>query len=97
MKTTLLHKILLETNKDQTMSFLIKALFTKKELKELENRLKIFQLLLKGKTQREISEILNVGIATVTRGANAFATESIFKINSNIIETLIKTKFKTND
>ena len=97
MKTTLLHKILLETNKDQTMSFLIKALFTKKELKELENRLKIFQLLLKGKTQREISEILNVGIATVTRGANTFETESIFKINSNIIETLRKTKFETND
>ena len=59
MKTTLLHKILLETNKHQTMSFLMKALFTKKELKELENRLKIFQLLLKGKTQREISETLN--------------------------------------
>ena len=97
MKTTLLHKILLETNKDQTMSFLMKALFTKKELKELENRLKIFQLLLKGKTQREISEILNVGIATVTRGANTFETESIFKINSNIIETLRKTKFETND
>ena len=97
MKETLLLKILLETNKDQTMSFLMKALFTKKELKELENRLKIFQLLLKGKTQREISEILNVGIATVTRWANTFETESIFKINSNIIETLIKTKFKTND
>jgi TrpR family transcriptional regulator, trp operon repressor len=97
MKTTLLHKILLETNKDQTMSFLMKALFTKKELKELENRLKIFQLLLKGKTQREISEILNVGIATVTRGVNTFETESIFKINSNIIETLRKTKFETND
>ena len=97
MKTTLLHKILLETDKDQTMSFLMKALFTKKELKELENRLKIFQLLLKGKTQREISEILNVGIATVTRGANTFETESIFKINSNIIETLRKTKFETND
>ena len=70
MKTTLLHKILLETDKDKTMSFLMKALFTKKELKELENRLKIFQLLLKGKTQREISEILNVGIATVTRAVS---------------------------
>ena len=96
MKTTLLHKILLETDKDKTMSFLMKALFTKKELKELENRLKIFQLLLKGKTQREISEVLNVGIATVTRGANTFETESIFKINSNIIETLKNTKFEKN-
>ena len=97
MKSTLLHKILLETNNDQTMSLLIKALFTKKEIKELENRLKIFQLLLKGKKQREISEILNVGIATVTRGANTFETESIFKMNTIIIETLKKTKFEKND
>ena len=97
MKTKLLHKILLETNEDQNMSLLMKALFTKKELRELENRLKIFQLLIKGKTQREISEILNVGIATVTRGANTFETESIFKINSNIIETLKKNKFDKND
>jgi TrpR family transcriptional regulator, trp operon repressor len=97
MKAKLLHKILLETNEDQTMSLLMKALFTAKELKELENRLKIFQLLLKGETQREISELLNVGIATVTRGANTFETESIFKINSNIIETLKKNKFDKND
>tara|TARA_B110001452_G_C14874642_1_gene305750 strand:- start:88 stop:381 length:294 start_codon:yes stop_codon:yes gene_type:complete len=97
MNKLLLHKILLETNKDKTMGLLMKALFTKKELKELENRLKIFQLLLKGRTQREISEILNVGIATVTRGANAFESESIFKIKSNIIETLKKTKFDKND
>ena len=97
METKLLHKILLETNENQTMSLLMNALFTQKELKELENRLKIFQLLLKGKTQREISEILNVGIATVTRGANTFGTESVFKINSNIIETLKKNKFDKND
>ena len=97
MKTTLLHKILLETNKDKTMSLSYEGSIYKKELKELENRLKIFQLLLKGKTQREISETLNVGIATVTRGANTFEAENIFKINTNVIETLIKTKFKTND
>ncbi|MDC0093074.1 trp operon repressor [Alphaproteobacteria bacterium] len=97
MKAKLLHKILLETNEVQTMSLLMKALFTTKELKELENRLKIFQLLIKGETQREISELLNVGIATVTRGANTYETESIFKINSNIIETLKKNKFDKND
>jgi TrpR family transcriptional regulator, trp operon repressor len=97
MKETLLLKILLETNKYQTMSLLMRALFTKKELKELENRLKIFQLLLEGKTQREISETLNVGIATVTRGANTFEEENIFKINTNVIQTLAKTKFKKND
>ena len=97
MKETLLLKILLETNKDRTMSLLMRALFTKKELKELENRLKIFQLLLKGKTQREISETLNVGIATVTRGANTFEAENIFKINTNVIQTLTKKKKKKHD
>ena len=43
---------------------------------------KIFQMLLHGKKQREISEDLNVGIATVTRGSYAFENEEIFKIKS---------------
>ena len=51
-------KLLSETNKPEIMNLLLKALFTNKEIKELENRIKIFQLLLKGKKQREISEIL---------------------------------------
>ena len=97
MKATFLIKLLSETSKPEIMNLLLKALFTKKEIKEVENRIKIFQLLLKGKKQREISEILNVGIATVTRGANTFGTESIFKINSNIIETLKKYNFDKND
>ena len=60
------------------------------ELKELENRLKIFQLLLQGRKQREISEILNVGIATVTRGSYAFENEDFFKIKSNVLDILRK-------
>ncbi len=45
-------------------------------------------MLLHGKKQREISEDLNVGIATVTRGSYAFENEEIFKIKSNIIDIL---------
>ena len=93
MKTKLLTKLLTETNDVVTMTLLLKALFTSKELKELDNRLSIFQMLLKGKKQREISEELGVGIATVTRGAQAFENEEIFKIESNIINTLKKNKF----
>ena len=93
MKTNLLTKLLTETNDVIKMTLLLKALFTSKELKELDNRLSIFQMLLKGKKQREISEKLGVGIATVTRGAQAFENEKIFKIESNIIDTLKKNKF----
>ena len=97
MKATLLIKLLSETSKPEMIKLLLKALFTNKEIKELENRIKIFQLLLKGKKQREISEILNVGIATVTRGASALENEDIFKINSEIIQMLKTNKIDLND
>ena len=88
MNTNLLHQLLTETNNSKNMELFLKALFTNKELKELENRLKIFQMLLQGRKQREISEDLNVGIATVTRGSYAYENEDFFKINSNILDIL---------
>ena len=97
MNATLLIKLLSETSKPEMIKLLLKALFTNKEIKELENRIKIFQLLLKGKKQREISEILNVGIATVTRGASALENEDIFKVNSEIIQMLKTNKIDLND
>ena len=97
MKATFLIKLLSETSKPEIMNLLLKALFTNKEIKELENRIKIFQLLLKGKKQREISEILNVGIATVTRGASALEKEDIFKVNSEVIQILKTNKIDLND
>ena len=97
MKATLLIKLLSETSKPEMIKLLLKALFTNKEIKELENRIKIFQILLKGKKQREISEILNVGIATVTRGASALENEDIFKVNSEIIQMLKINKIDLND
>ena len=78
MNTNLLAKLLVNTNDLNNMKLLLKAIFTSKELKEFDNRLKIFQLLMQGQKHREISENLNVGIATVTRGSLAFEKEEIF-------------------
>ncbi len=88
MNTNLLAKLLVNTNDLNNMKLLLKAIFTSKELKEFDNRLKIFQLLMQGKKHREISENLNVGIATVTRGSIAFEKEEIFKMKTNIIDIL---------
>ena len=88
MNTNLLAKLLTNTNDINNMKLLLKALFTNKELKEFDNRLKIFQLLMHGKKHREISEDLNVGIATVSRGSLAFEKEKFFQIKSNIINIL---------
>lgn len=63
--------LLCHTHQPALMNELLDALWTDKERKEVENRLLIFRLLLQGNTQREIANQLNVGIATVTRGATA--------------------------
>ena len=96
MNTNLLAKLLTNTNDIKNMELLLKALFTSKELKEFDNRLKIFQLLMQGKKHREISEDLNVGIATVTRGSLAFEKEKIFQIKSNI-KDILRLKQNNND
>ena len=56
MNTNLLAKLLVNTNDLNNMKLLLKAIFTSKELKEFDNRLKIFQLLMQGQKHREISE-----------------------------------------
>lgn len=48
----------------------VESLFTPDEIDEFETRIKIVKLLLAGKPQRDIAEELNVGIATVSRGAS---------------------------
>ena len=45
MNTNLLAKLLVNTNDLNNMKLLLKAIFTSKELKEFDNRLKIFQML----------------------------------------------------
>ncbi|MEN6669156.1 Trp family transcriptional regulator [Psychrobacter sp. B38] len=56
---------------------LLKALLTDKEQHEIANRIRIFDLLERGATQRDISEQLGVGIATVSRGAKAIQNYDI--------------------
>ncbi len=52
----------------ETIEFL-KGILTEKELAEIVQRLQIVKLLKQGIAQREISEKLGVGIATITRGS----------------------------
>ncbi|WP_350559569.1 Trp family transcriptional regulator [Psychrobacter sp. CAL346-MNA-CIBAN-0220] len=56
---------------------LLSALLTDKEQLEIANRIRIFDLLERGVTQREISEQLGVGIATVSRGAKAMQNHDV--------------------
>lgn len=63
---------------------LFDAILTDKEQFELAKRLQIFALLQQGLPQREISERLEVGIATVSRGAKAYQTHQIDKLLPNL-------------
>ena len=92
-----LNTILTSINNKKNMSLFLEALLTRKELKELENRIKIFQLLMQGRKHREISEILNVGIATVTRGANALEKEKVFEKKIPILHKLKLIKNEKNE
>lgn len=49
----------------------MKDLFTPQEIDALAERWQLIQLLAKGVPQREIAELLNVSISTVTRGSRA--------------------------
>ena len=64
----LIEALLQVKNKDGMLD-LLKGLFTVGELTEISRRLKIIKLLKEGISQRDITERLKVGIATVTRGS----------------------------
>jgi Trp operon repressor len=55
----------------ETMEAVLAAVLTQKEIKEIENRLQIFEMLSQHIPQRDVAAALGVGIATVTRGAHA--------------------------
>lgn len=65
---------------------LFDAILTDKEQLELAKRLQIFALLQQGLPQREISERLEVGVATVSRGAKAYQTHQINELLPNLQE-----------
>lgn len=58
------------------MSAALDIILTYKEHEDVDKRLQIFHLLENKTAQREISKILGVGIATVTRGSKAMQTDS---------------------
>ncbi|WP_296405794.1 Trp family transcriptional regulator [Psychrobacter sp.] len=62
---------LAELSDRQEIQSLLAALLTDKELQDIANRVRIFDLLEQGVTQRVIAQQLGVGIATVSRGAIA--------------------------
>ena len=64
-------------NDSAAIERLFSALLTDKEQQEIANRIRIFDLLERGVTQREISEQLGVGIATVSRGAKAMQVHDV--------------------
>jgi len=55
---------------------LIQDIFTPQEISSLSERWQLIQLLVKGTSQREIAETLNVSISTVTRGSRALQASS---------------------
>jgi TrpR family transcriptional regulator, trp operon repressor len=60
---------LLQAKNKGDMLDLLKGLLTVGELTEIARRLKIVKMLKDGVSQRDISEKLKVGVATVTRGS----------------------------
>ena len=64
-------RLLCATHTPDSMAALLRALLTDSELHDMQTRLRIFNRLSAGTTQRDIAAELGVGIATVTRGAQA--------------------------
>ncbi len=75
-----LTSFLLEIRDGREMTELLRELLTPKELEEIPRRLQIVKQLKRGTPQREISESLGVGIATVTRGARVMNSKPFAKL-----------------
>ncbi len=65
------------SSKDEVIDFL-KIIMTKNELEVLSKRWRIIQLLIQGKTQRDISSALGVSLCKITKGAKVLKTEKSF-------------------
>lgn len=67
-------QLLLALADKKEMGNFLEVMLTAKEREMLAERLQIFELLRRGHTQRHIAQELGCGIATVTRGAQAYRT-----------------------
>ncbi len=63
----------------EEMEEALRELLSAGELLDVAKRLQIFEMLQEGVPQRQISEKLGVGIATVTRGSNAMKSRKKLK------------------
>ena len=70
----------LQVKNKADMLDLLKGLLTVGELTEISRRLEVVKLLKGGVSQREITEKLKVGIATVTRGSKEIKQGRFSKI-----------------
>jgi TrpR family transcriptional regulator, trp operon repressor len=61
---------------EDDLHFLLRSLMTSAEIEALVQRLGILDGLAKGTPQRQISDSLRVGIATVTRGSRVWQKEN---------------------
>ncbi len=82
----MLKKIGNEKFSQADLESLFLALLTPSEIEAISQRLHILQLLHKGTPQRDVSEILGVGVATATRG------NRILKENIHLFEKLLESK-----
>ena len=64
---------LLAQNSPEELEKALSDLLTASELDEVAKRLQIFEMLAAGVPQRQISETLGVGIATVSRGSRSLS------------------------
>ncbi|UYG01479.1 MULTISPECIES: trp operon repressor [unclassified Halomonas] len=73
-------RYLLDIDTERAMDHALDSLLTPSEYQEIAKRLQIFKLLDEGVAHRKIAETLGVGIATVSRGARAFSSNThVFK------------------
>lgn len=63
---------------------LVSAMLTPGEIETLSQRIHVLQMLYHGKSQREISEELGVGVATATRG------NRMLRENIDLFEKILK-------
>jgi TrpR family trp operon transcriptional repressor len=61
--------LITEVEQTEELNDILDLLLTLKEYQEIANRVEIFKKLDEGETQRDISDELEVSIATVTRGS----------------------------
>ncbi len=86
--------VLCSISTSREMQAVLECILTDNELKEIENRLRILEMLEQGIPQREIASTLGVGVATVTRGAYAIRNGN-FSVLNQYMQKILRKKTST--